>query len=61
MLEFDPGVRAVVIAERVAALRAAYDPLPLRRRLGLRLVAIGLRLAEPRPQGACSAAGAAAV
>lgn len=58
MLEFDPVVRSAFTAEHVAALAADYDRTPLRRRLGLRLVAIGLRLAEPRPQAAGSAADA---
>ena len=59
MLEFDRTFRAALAADRAAALAAAFDRTPLRRRLGLRLVAIGLRLAEPRPQAVGSAAGAA--
>jgi hypothetical protein len=60
MLEFDSTYRTALAADRAAALAAAYDRTPLRRRVGLRLVAIGLRLAEPRPAQAAGSAAAAA-
>ena len=62
MLEFDPTVRTALANDRIARLAADYgEPrrrprIALRRRVGLRLVALGLRLAEPCPQGTSSAA-----
>lgn len=62
MLEFDPTVRTALTTDRVARLAADYgEPrrrhlVGLRRWVGLRLVAVGLRLAEPCPQGTSSAA-----
>ena len=50
MHELDPTIRALLTAERAARLAADFAPRPprrIRRRAGLRLVALGLRLAGP--------------
>jgi len=60
MLEFDPAVRSTLAAARSERLRTDWGrerrSFGLRRRVGLRLVSLGLRLAEPCLEGARSAA-----
>lgn len=56
----DPYVHTLIANDRTEALRAAYGAGPrlrprrprgaLRRRVGLALVSLGLRLADPRPE-----------
>jgi hypothetical protein len=50
----DPHLHQLIAADRAESLRAAYAHRPreprLRRLLGLRLVALGRRLAEPSPR-----------
>jgi len=50
MHELDPMIRALLASERAARLAADFaprSPRRLRRSFGLRLVALGLRLAGP--------------
>lgn len=52
MLDHHHDVRTVLVADRLTDLAASYEPgRPLRLRIGLRLVALGERLARPYAPG----------